>query len=448
MLRKTGLPDSFAGLGLARREIFPHTVIAVSKPYPDAQLLLERRGVSQRELECGRFYQLNLYTTDLYGLPDELFFHPEINWHGQQFGQKGLIAAAGLWVHGAVATISTLQSDLCQQLYRNARLRRSCKTNVETHFKYWYAVLFNAILDFCLDFDIAILQSPTGDQIVSNTRKRIRPDLFHRIYDYPSNAFQCRKISVGSARYWEIPIVDNRDRVVRLSLANGIACPQSARARICIFHDVEENVDTDISSAECADNLMRMLQVEKSFGINVTYNVLGTLFDRKKDEIRAVNPRHSIGFHSFNHNLADLAQLPQCRNIDLRVRGYRPPQSRITAELTDYGLTRLNFEWFACGVRSLGHANCKLVNGLVKIPIRVDDYSLFLGKPYDQWENELLSSQHATPFIAFGLHDCYAAKWLPRYADLLNKLATMGQLVTADEICDSMFLDELDLVRQ
>ena len=185
-----------------------------------------------------------------------------------------------------------------------------------------------------------------------------------------------------------------------------------------------------------------MLQIEKSFGFNATYDVLGTLFGRKKAEIHSINPYHSIGFHSFNHNLADLRQLPQCRGVDLRVRGYRPPQSRITSELTDYNLTRLNFEWFASGARSLGHADCRLENGIIKIPIDLDDYSLSLDKPYKQWEDELLCAARSKPFFGLGLHDCYAGRWLTCYPDLLDKLAAIGQFVSADEICDSIFLDE------
>ena len=444
MYRKSGTFALFAGKGFARREIFAHDVIAVPKPYPDAQLLLERSGLQRQELQRGQFYQLNLYTNDFYDLPDDLFTHPEINWHGQDLGKKGLIAAAGLWIRDSVATISTLQSDLCQQLYRHSTLKRLCKTQVDTHFKYWYAILLNAILDFCLDFKISTLHCPTGHQIVAKTRKTIKPDLFCRIYDYPDKQYYCRKISDGPAEYWEIPVDVNRGHVAHLTVPIPDARRKSAKEQICISHDVEENVDTKISSAECADNLSRMLQIEQSFGLDVTYNVLGTLFQRKNAEIKAFNPNHSIGFHSFNHDLKDQAQLPKCRAVHLRVRGYRPPQSRITAELTDYNLTLHNFEWFACSARRLGHSDCRLENGVVKIPIYLDDYALFLGKPYDQWESELLSHARAMSFLGLGLHDCYAGKWLGSYTDLLDKLLNMKQSVNADEISDRMFLDASD----
>src|SRR5262249_48637105 len=142
--------------------------------------------------------------------------------------------------------------------------------------------------------------------------------------------------------------------------------------RICIFHDIEEDADTPIARADCARNLERMLEIEKSLGVKVTYNILGRLFADKRDVIRAANSAHGLAFHSYNHDLADLSQLEQCRNVDLRVRGYRPPKSKLTSELSDYKLTLLNFEWLASSASSLGHEDCRLENGLVKIPILMD----------------------------------------------------------------------------
>ena len=40
--------------------------------------------------------------------------------------------------------------------------------------------------------------------------------------------------------------------------------------------------------------------------------------------------------------------------IDYRIKGYRPAQSRITAELTDANLAFHNFEWLASSRYSLG----------------------------------------------------------------------------------------------
>jgi hypothetical protein len=439
MYRKTGNLASFAGKRFARRELFGHRVIAVPKQYPDAQFLLERRGIPRHIIKRGQFYQLNLYSTDFYGLPDELFTDPEINWHHQQFGQKGLIAAAGLWVRDSVATVTTLQSDICQQLYRHKRLSNSCKTQVETHFKYWYGILFNAVMDFCLATGVSTVHSPTGRQIVAHTQKQITPDLFLRIYDYPQSEYQCRRITSGEAEYWEIPVKPNAERIAVLQDLPSDAPLDPPRPRICIFHDIEENVDTPISSAECVESLTQMLKLEKDFGVTATYCVLGTALDRKRGEIISSNPCHAIGFHSFNHDLGDMTQLRQCREVDLRVRGYRPPQSKMTPELTDYNLSFLNFEWLASGS---SHGHCMLENGIVKVPIHYDDYPLFTGaKDYAQWESDVLELARGKPLFGLGLHDCYAGKWLDRYPLLLEKLASSGQFVNADQVCDETFLD-------
>ena len=64
--RKFGISSSFIGKGFAPREVFAHYVIAIPKHYPDAQVLLERRGLRRKELERGQFYQINLYTSDFY----------------------------------------------------------------------------------------------------------------------------------------------------------------------------------------------------------------------------------------------------------------------------------------------------------------------------------------------------------------------------------------------
>src|SRR5262249_13757195 len=278
MYAKGGDGASFKRLGFPHRHTFSHYAVVIPKAYPDSRLVLERRGVSDQMMKSGTFCQVNLYTSDFGQLPDTLFTDPDVNWHNQQFGKKGLIAAAGLWVRDSRATITLIQSDVCQQLYRHEQLRRSCKTRVETRFKYWYRFLLNAVLDACLDADIATLYSPTGQQIVSHIRKCIKPDLFLRIYDSPKNAYQCRRIVDSGTEYWEIPIKRNAARIIRLQRLKCGGPSDDRRRKICIFHDIEENVDTAISAMECWTNLERMLRIEKELGVSATYCILGRLF--------------------------------------------------------------------------------------------------------------------------------------------------------------------------
>jgi len=437
--RKRGDRALLTAMGLPARELFSHEVIAIAKPYPDSQLMLERRGVSRRRQRRGAFTQLNLYSLDLHDLPEELFTHPEVNWHGQQLGRLGLIAAAGLFVEGSRATVATLQSDFCQQLHRHIELKAAWKTRIERHFGHWYVLLFNAILDFCLDTGVTELYSPTGSLVAQGTEKAISPQLFFRIYDHPTTRYDCASAVVGGASYWKLSLAGNAERVARLVPVTGEAAVRFNKPAIAIFHDIEENVDTPISVAACQRHLAQMLEIEQESGVDATYTVLGALMSAKLGKIRSSNPRHAIGFHSYDHG--GYRQLRKCREVDLRIRGYRPPRSRMTSELTDGNLTYLNFEWLASSAASLELARCRLENGLVKIPIHLDDYPLHIrAMEYEAWEGQAIEALQIRPFLSLSLHDCYAEHWLPHYPRLLEKLGKLGQFATADSICDGMLL--------
>src|SRR5204863_6900765 len=123
---------------------------------------------------------------------DQLFTDKAINWHSQQLGEKGLIAAAGLYAQGASLTVCLMQSDLCQQLYRSV-LKQTCKTRVENRFGHWYKHLFNAILDFASEPGFSVVYTPTSNQILATTAKRVQPHLFRRIYDAPAARFDCQR---------------------------------------------------------------------------------------------------------------------------------------------------------------------------------------------------------------------------------------------------------------
>jgi hypothetical protein len=121
--------------------------------------------------------------------------------------------------------------------------------------------------------------------------------------------------------------------------------------------------------------------------------------------------------------------------VDLQVKGYRPPQSRLTAEITDYTLAYWNFEWLLSSARSLGSSEPRLQNGIVKIPIHMDDYDMQTGDlSYGQWLQRLDSLVATRDFVAVGLHDCYARHWLDGYAELLGRLEHAGELWTCDQV--------------
>jgi hypothetical protein len=441
MYRKSSTTaETFAASGLRKAEFFNHRVAVIPKQYPATFLLFEQRGVPQADLNTGSFYQINLYSPDICGFPDELFTDRKVNWHNQQLGQSGLIAAAGLYLQGSSLVISIMQSDLCQQLYRHVELKQSCKTQVGKRFGAWHRVLFNAILDFASENGLASVYTPTADWILASTKKQVQPGLFRRIYDSVVSPYHRRKVTRDRADYWEIPLVENEHLIAPLAPYAQRQNEGEREAWICLFHDIEEDVDTEVSKAECAANLGEMLHIEKSRSVQATYNVLGTLFAAKRQQIEGSDSGHCLAFHSSNHDLNDENQLAQCRKIDLQVRGYRPPQSVITPELSDYRLSFLDFEWLASGERSLGSPNCTLHRGIVKIPIFTDDYPLFTGQlSYADWERRIVDRARSRKFVAFGLHDCYGKTWLNHYGELLDKLRSFGTLVTADQVCDSVY---------
>jgi hypothetical protein len=122
--------------------------------------------------------------------------------------------------------------------------------------------------------------------------------------------------------------------------------------------------------------------------------------------------------------------------VDRRVRGFRPPQSRITAEWNDFNLVYRNFEWCGTSSRKLGDMPL-MQNHLAKIPIRLDDFPLYKsGMPYGEWERRVIAEIQKSDFVAFGLHDCYADLWLPHYQTFLEKLSRWGELKTLDAVAD------------
>jgi len=457
MIRKHSAPlAQFREKGFRAREFFPHTAAVIPKRYPDTLLLLEGCGMTRPELlGCG-FCQLNLYSEWTSGLPDELFTDFTVNWHHQQLGERALIAAAGICMRDSSLLVSLLQSDLCQQLFRHKRLQDECKTQVKKRFAAWHKFLFNAVLDFAVDSGITAVYSPTAEWMLRAIRKPVHPDLFHRVYNFAEGFHGARRVVLDRAEYWEIPVAANADRIARL--LPGDCGSQTPGKLICIFHDTEENLAEDVPPEECRDNLTRMLRIEKAAGVRTTYNVVGSLFARKQEEIRAAGA-HCLAFHSYDHVLENDGQLPRCREVDLQIRGYRTPQSRVTAELTDYALSYYNFEWLATGLRSLidshtaidwewmdagftrlGAKCCGLQNGIVKIPVLVDDNLMSTRQmDYPEWRRRLIEIARHSELLSFGLHDCYARYWIEAYAELLETLSGFGHLVTGDELCDMTF---------
>ena len=151
---------------------------------------------------------------------------------------------------------------------------------------------------------------------------------------------------------------------------------------------------------------------------------------------------HCLAFHSYNHqNFEREEQLARCRSLDYRLKGYRPPQSKITGELSNENLCLHNFEWLASSVYSLGISTPQMHNRLVKIPIVFDDYDLYRKTlSWETWEERALETIAHHDFIAFSLHDCYAQFWLPHYDRFLEKVCSLGKLRTMNEVMNGVLL--------
>jgi hypothetical protein len=447
----------FLNKGIAKRHFFPHRAYYLPKCGPDG-LKLTLRMCGNAELDS--MWEVVIYAISpvVDRFSSELFFDKELIWHEQQFGKKGQIATASLLVRDNALYSITHVSDVVQRISRY----RQEKTQIEKQFKGWTHMLLNSVLGFALLKGLDRIYTPTSPLVLENTdpARVVNPELFQRIYDDTvQEMFTVRRNSV----WWEIRLNENRHRIV-LPVAKSEPVP--ARKTICLCHDVERHLGhlrSDpgfAASAKCHSNssLGEMLRIEERMGVRATYNVVGSFLPEVRPDIEQRG--HCIGFHSFDHDTTSPSpgfrwfrrwvkmkhrdahdQLPRCRDIDYRIKGYRPPQSRLTSELTDENLCFHNFEWLACSVTALEIRQPAMHNRIVRIPILFDDYDLYRrAMNYEEWEAISFQKIENSDFVAFSLHDCYAPFWLSHYERFLERVQKSGELATLDDIAGQVTL--------
>jgi hypothetical protein len=332
--------------------------------------------------------------------------------------------------------VSLLQSDLLQQLFRFPRFR-AYKTGLDNRFRCWHKLLLNAVMALGRRLGSRTVFVPAAGTVLQRTARRVDPALFRRIYDHPPSHYCCHRAPLPGGEYWAIDVPANRGRIAELE---PVSTRWSTQRTICLMHDIEGNVDTDIAPSDCERNLGRMLAIEKAAGIRGTYNILGTQFPQAASIVAAAGG-HALGFHSYNHRIEDENQLPQVRRVNLQVKGYRPPRSVLTAELSADRLHHHNFEWLASSRASLGFDGPRIERGVARLPIATDDYPLHCGtRDFDSWSAELLRRARETEFLAFSVHDCYASHWLDGFERLLRTMKSLGGFRTADEVSADLFL--------
>jgi hypothetical protein len=113
----------------------------------------------------------------------------------------------------------------------------------------------------------------------------------------------------------------------------------------------------------------------------------------------------------------------------------------LTEELADGNLLHWNFEWLASSAHSLGSNRPELPNGVVRLPIHLDDFALYRGEgDLGRWLEQAVATVEAHDVAALSLHDCYAHLWLPRYPELLERLQALGTLRTLDDVAAGVTL--------
>ena len=457
--------DEFLQKGYKSRHFFPHRVYHLPKAGPDALKLSYRmcgEGDPNKQWEV----ILNSAPQLIDEFPQSLFFDDDIIWHQQQFGQVGHIAFAYLVIRDSNLYGLNYVSDVVQRISR----RKEHRTRIEKKFRGWHHMLFNGIMNFALEKQLKTVYSPTADLALENTdpKRVVQRALFDRVYD---KALTERFLAVREEKWWVIDVEANRHRIViperrQELLPNG--------KTICVCHDIEKgmgHLDVDPAFARFADqvspkHLDAMLSIEAEANLKATYNVVGTMVPGIRKDIEEQG--HCIGFHSYNHKIAPgrapvdnpeidqtagdarknlwlSDQLNQCRRIDYRIKGYRPPQSKITADISDDILCFHNFEWLASSVSSLGFIQPKMVNRIVKIPILFDDFDLYKrGMRFDDWADNAINIIRRHDLVAFSLHDCYGEFWLPFYRRFLDEIRSLGEFKTLTEVSNAIVLSKAE----
>jgi hypothetical protein len=181
--------------------------------------------------------------------------------------------------------------------------------------------------------------------------------------------------------------------------------------------------------------------LEADLGVHAPYGIVGAIMPEIRSAVEAGG--HCLSFHSYDHpgpSRIEEGQLSRCRDVDYRIKGYRPPQSRLTAELTSANLLFHNFEWLASSRYSLSMEEPTLRDAIVHIPILFDDFGLHRGEDYDTWCQAGLREVASSDSAVFSLHDCYGEHWLGHYRDLLRMLDDLGRLRTLDEVAAEVVL--------
>jgi len=496
--------SEFFDNGYKERYFFPHETYYLPRCGPEGYFFANRMwNVS----DPNSLWEIILYACGniLDEFPDELFFDDDIVWHQEHFGKPGQIATANLIIDGD--TLYTLEhvSDIVQRIH----IRKEYKTRITSCFGHWHHMLLNSILNFAVENNLTSIHSPTADFLMERFYNgKVKPKIdrryFDRIYDRDVkmhfDVFQ-------KDGMWIIDVEKNRAKlIIPEKRDSGI---KDRKKTICIFHDIERGLanrrtDSGLSKqtdTHTADNLKKILSIEKEAKMKTSYNVVGAILNEVREIIEKEG--HCIAFHSYNHQISrqpvtnylrdEAAILPllskigykatylfnwvrrllslnpfsyqpiaiifrnvmnkvrkqlslppvinqfaACRRVDWRIKGYRHYQPKNNLEVRDADLCYFSFEWIAIDDKNI--ETPMLQNRVVKIPVFSNYYDRHKQNgPFETWENAVIERIKKSDFTAIGLHDSHADSWLPLYPDFLDKVGSLGQFKTFNEVADEVF---------
>jgi len=182
---------------------------------------------------------------------------------------------------------------------------------------------------------------------------------------------------------------------------------------VTFYHDIEQNVDTKVSPEECRQVVRDFLSIEKKYGVPVTYNIVGKLFQLQPDLIELIiKNNQEVAFHSYNHPCPPRPEgysreVDLCRTVSPLPCGYRSPRSMWNKSTLE-SLWRNGFLWSA---ESDLHSEPYFIHGgLVRLPIAIDDWPLHTGSlTVHEWVQQFSYLTKSRRYFAIGIHDCYTS---------------------------------------
>jgi hypothetical protein len=492
--------EDFFSKGYKKRYFFPHEIYYFPRCAMDGFYFANRMwGINNPN----SLWEIILYArqTLIVEFPEELFFDEDIIWHQEHLGKPGQIAAANLIIDGDKLYTLEHISDLVQRIHLRKEYRtriNSCFRHwhhmllnsvlnfaVENSLKYIYSPTANLLVEkYYPKVDRRLFDRIYDRDVTMHFEVTQRNGMW--IIDVDKNR---HKLVVPKI---EEKIVKDEKKTICVfhDIERGLG-------------QVEVDPDlTELADNEAAANLQKMLSIEKELNVKTTYNVVGIFLDDVKASLK--QDGHCIAFHSYDHQISRqpvtnymgegailklitelgykvtyhvnkvrsklcltpvsyqpmskicrnalnklrkilslpliVNQLAECQSVDYRIKGYRPYHNKPTSKISDRDLCYFNFEWTTIDEKTTG-AKPTLENRIVKIPVFCDGHEMYHHNvPYETWENKVVERIKQSRFVAVGLNDCYAHYWLPHYSKFLERINTLGQLKTFNEVANQVFL--------